>query len=1845
MKKIILYVTFCISLLIFGGTVYAADTNISISRTETAIIDFSDYEGVSCSTSGLKYLKFVSVNEAKGEVSYAGNDFPSESDYKETLTCTYTKDKNNPRIVSGTLTYTFSFEEIARNRATFTLIKNKLTSYDLYGYYGDTDIRFFTDIATIVSFEANKDKPREGNSYFSFDCPTDSTSKCTISIKSNFPESATSGLTANYTVKYIDKNGWSAMADIDVVGYPSQNIIANYSGIGTCSFDSSWTNAGAYEKQHTLVVGESLKFPSCNNSNTTNPLLKFEGWIDVSQHENLGVDAQRNDLCAAYVNIEPNTSVLMNDKQNYFLACYVTTSGLILDLNDGEFNLGSNATMLDGKAYIKTTSNYSLPNVKKIPEIYNVFGDATFVGWMDESGNILPPGTSVSPDGQTYFAQFSTSSVSQENTFSKVVYIGETETIVGRYGTTMKTCSSADPTFVVTNMSGNECMIYGDVLTGDEYVNVFVSYKDGTSEVYKVRVEEYDGQVGGANGSVDLDGNEDFGVSAEVGDEVVYDGVTTCDTYKVYQQSSSILRGIAYNGGTRLGIIQYRAESTCDTSNLHLALCMDPGRGGPNSGKYTYYLDNSFNPNNDFGKLIRHIVKRMVEKGVTKDDTSAANTHTIAAANIALRVVQYYSIDELASDASPMYATHVAAYKALGDSLKEKCGVSLESCSAAKIESALNKWSWQSGYEDVKSGVVDFLASYETVAESEDISGIKGETVITNMLPEGDGAAIYIEGTVKFDDANQMANYTMSASCPGFTCEITSNSKNTRTREWKYYMTWHITPGNAQLISTLKAGEKPGVVLTDAGSGNRAANVFVLKPASSNLQRMVIFNTESSKIRIEVPTNACSLFRSEFAASENHPNIPAVLRPQSDVFNATLFKELGCCSYIPDSSETHKTYCAQYCYNSNFSLYCDPNSSGNTNGTMIDTYSLKEGYVGGAADSNKKFTCIVDVTNNASTGITNTNKKVDFAGNKYLVKKNQYCAVSCREEWDVSLPSFNSFIKDNSTIAGMYFVMDKYIFIGTKRQCYTTYMDYSKYVDQQQTLADQIMDDYSTHSEFTKVYSTISSNTSTENVTYYTYYYNSSENYYCHGSGIVSYDGCARREYYTYNCNCRTSADGTRTCSTCTGSYCAESKPCKHTCHVWHSTSHTCTLYTVSNPSQYFRHYDQTNVTNNGSGDQKVTSVTAGVDKNGSRYTNANGLGSGTWKVEDYGSTLKSYYETGSKPAASDHSASDNNGVCCGSSTYNCGGTVANHNYIINNATYTSSHYGVSGNIKNVIDSEANQVASKTKTLENNAKDMASCQNYYLTNNTSDPAFSYNLSSSEKSDNYNGVTGGKLFKNSTILKSSAGGYTIETKFEPKASYKYEEIYFMNELSKDGGSNVVQVFTEENNKTGVTNGSCVEINRKDQNGKNLKLCISGKETKAYNPTNDNAWKNEVQGLSYSGPGETSLSSAATTFKVPVCKTAAAGNYEYSTSASYCETADSPIYKIHYLTKSLANSSYFRNKGQWYIDSVTDSKSHGDTKTVAVMNNSSSMSLTTTNIYGAKYNTFPVALDTPRNIYQYTYAFKDIGMFPDGSPGRIMGDGVRSMVVDNTRSCFYEVIEELCTCCGDPILFYSYETSRIDETNSYLDNNGYPFDPSKTDYDSKNSILNILNSSVSLYDPSGGDGNVADNWSTTDKFVYEGDIYTTDKGGELYEAIMEKGELIYDTANYKPEYSYTINPSLMSTIRSYNGSHRYGYSQSTIRIVGSKICFDGSISCSNNDENSGYFHFASKFLEESYMQDAITPAYRSHVISTKNASSSYCYVSDAANVYQGSYSNCRWIDYVENVGGKNIKLALK
>ena len=85
------------------------------------------------------------------------------------------------------------------------------------------------------------------------------------------------------------------------------------------------------------------------------------------------------------------------------------------------------------------------------------------------------------------------------------------------------------------------------------------------------------------------------------------------------------------------------------------------------------------------------------------------------------------------------------------------------------------------------------------------------------------------------------------------------------------------------------------------------------------------------------------------------------------------------------------------------------------------------------------YSCIVDVTS-ATDAIHKTNNLADASGNYYALMSyhdNQYCTVSCKEDWDISTASFKNFTGSNSVIAGQYFSIDTDMFIGGSRTCVT----------------------------------------------------------------------------------------------------------------------------------------------------------------------------------------------------------------------------------------------------------------------------------------------------------------------------------------------------------------------------------------------------------------------------------------------------------------------------------------------------------------------------------------------------------------------------------------------------------------------------------------------------------------------------------------------------------------------------------------------------------------------------------------------------------------------------------------
>ncbi len=399
-----------------------------------------------------------------------------------------------------------------------------------------------------------------------------------------------------------------------------------------------------------------------------------------------------------------------------------------------------------------------------------------------------------------------------------------------------------------------------------------------------------------------------------------------------------------------------------------------------------------------------------------------------------------------------------------------------------------------------------------------------------------------------------------------------------------------------------------------------------------------------------------------------------------------------------------------------------------------------------------------------------------------------------------------------------------------------------------------------------------------------------------------------------------------------------------------------------------------------------------------------------------------------------------------------------------------------------------------------------------------------------------------------------------------------------------------------------------------------------------------------------------------------------------SAGECYVSRVNYIQANYIKASIDNSSYYKNKGYWYTND-SDVKEHGDNKVDALRNaaerkNGVIYAITTEetdkwSVLGS-YNVFPIKMTTPRDIYQYTYTFADIGSYSAGNLGRIMGSD-QSLISTNNRTCFYEVYEEICLCCGNPINAH-YSNAGIVDTDEWVESNT-PYTPSDKDFDSDylKSTLAFTTSTVSLSDmKSDSDRKLGNNWGTDSKFFYSGEEFTTNKGAELLREITSvdegQGDNIYSET---PEYSYTLTPSGLASIRDYNDKVGYELNHNNLKNVAkySMVPYDLSnyTECntisgcgweipSTTDETDyrnnhliTIQHYSSKFLSDTIagyggvtVNDSL---YGANSVTMRED----CYVTEGFTASQMDelQKNCRWVDYIQHDEDSNryFRLAFK
>ncbi len=604
--------------------------------------------------------------------------------------------------------------------------------------------------------------------------------------------------------------------------------------------------------------------------------------------------------------------------------------------------------------------------------------------------------------------------------------------------------------------------------------------------------------------------------------------------------------------------------------------------------------------------------------------------------------------------------------------------------------------------------------------------------------------------------------------------------------------------------------------------------------------------------------------------------------------------------------------------------------------------------------------------------------------------------------------------------------------------------------------------------------------------------------------------------------------------------------------------------------------------------------------------------------------------------------------------------------------------------IKEDVDNYRGQVEGYLERIKSNALDFAMCQNFeMITTIPSNGGASGFEVFADKSAIEMAYGEGIVYTNNNgsniVSFENVEAHAINTVFGPFAKYTYEEAEYMKMIEPD---NYMVPYDVANNKafdpnfkTGDAdiystkeNECATSVVGKDEQGNDIKVCRHYYTTQGFKSNGDSDTENGIYGNEPTeADNKKSLVEEKDSFGtniISLCNTKDGYEYENGNVDIFgdCHTATFYYYKINYIKQVLTNSSFWKNKKQFYINLVTDEKAFAETADT-LTNNGKDWSL-----FGG-YNVFPISMDRRRNLYQYTYTFYNIGMYSDGRLGRIMGGEVDAygrevqnghsghVLENNAHACFYEVYESICRCCGEKIVSTAVLLSGV-TTTDYIASNGNFY--SESDYNKipDDSALGLYTSTVSLSNLASSTQRVLGaNWQANAPFYLSGTVYEgdngTDQGAELINQIEGIADNIY---NQTPDYSFTLTPSSLSEIRSYNKSNSYGMPKKLKNYGSYAYTNDGTgwvVNGNQIDYRIRFAHYGSDYLEYLNNEGFTTQKYRGKTLLDITGSNSICLVEEnnVGAIYNSEqYKRCRWIDYLTTVRDEDgntaqVRLAFK
>ncbi len=1830
-------------------------------------ISSEDYKGFQCNTSKLGSNFEVEPKVAEGQnVSYVIKFKGSSSDGTTSVTCSYTG-----RKVAGP-------DANKEGKKTYNIKYYANESYDREYPLGrginSVDVGADLGMSELVSFKVLE----KGSEWINVEsCSVDANkTKCIVKISE-----------AVQNIDPKDPNNYLSIADIEYK-VPGSSVTrsakvtfninvfvgawawyipptdATEDGAIVCNMGGTWDNSKPVKKQNgdelypyvTDDLTETL--PDCHVVGTPDIPLVFKGWMpgvegDTGISQNSG--GYKDSYIYAYGKCTGAVSVGTTVKaQTSYSPCFEMNNFTVRlslsaegEINDSNWVVSTNNYLVYNHTETEADKTVTLPDVKFTGQNAE---NKTLQCWVKQGAHdntCYKPGDEVKVDGSIYVAVTDTKHI--EQSYFKAVRINKTVTFATEG---MKSCSiaSGEPSGYISVLDMNgDCLVGGLKLTGvdgaPEFIAVNVEMEDGSTKVYKFTVENDTGLTAAGNG--------EFIVNPIVnsGEENAYtDSSGFRSSYCNYFQISP---GEAKDIGGGLRSNYYSVEDECGDPNNYVALCLDPGREGPDGGSARYERVNDIDPESRFGKFITFLASRGIDGFDDKDSVKRIGAH------VAVRIVAIQTGFSASNNLS-----YPGLYQPYQDTVDAIASEPKPISSARYSEIIQAKMGIDSVYAD-EAG--ELLALFEQAT-----TGKGFERTIDSAVSEALGSSGYkitYKGTITA--ATDATNVTLTApSSVGNLDFAVVGWNELKTAEdgrivYSYEVT--ITANDAMsVVPPLKEEDKIAYSFKiDYDGVNAASNIFIAQPVDNpaSLQRMLVFDpdTELLYIYFNVAPNNCELPGLKWETCESESNCPDL--------NVDLFKASGCCRYVTSNDYVANVVCAGNCTTSTMANVCDYS----TTSKQAELYNINEGSKFNSADPSNPDPAIGTCVANVSSNILNeTDKtifdKYDDNGNSINVKSynsNTFCRVTCKEDWQISMDAFGNYIGEHAKAAGSYFQIENDIFIGGSRTCYTNFIDYDKYMKMLLAESDPINSLYNEYSKESHSYSDILDHQTTT--------HNNIKNI---GSDVV-YD---RKRVCEWEEKPEDAPDDWEPDLICEDSAVADEST-----RLYEFELHVIGEFSGGDA---------------GTGSYRSYADNPSVQSCGNSNNTLGGQSTSTYSTKQ---TTNPAAQILCEPDVCTLPSCD--GPCevtCRDNPVTCSGGMEIDNTDASGKGDAFDY--IDPIIRDLIEADLNglrsAMAGHLNQIMKYIDEMYDCQHFQLYNTT---------------DGNTDYADSTAF-NGQYFDTERDYIQVSTAFDPDVTYEYAEDSYMSILLANK-ENYLIPYLEKNdsvygaedkykNSTGTSVTTSIagiseevtldrnyqELSFYDRGCGGTPWSESSTEAKEYHESGGNTLKTEgdtdigvregssgagaytikpLVACAVTGEGGGSVTVSGTSFKgVPYSSTLVMSNPTPEWKGGSCFTIDAIYLKANYIKASISNSSFYRNQGYWY-ENVQDVKAHGDSLESALKNENKSHNagyVINDELNSERWspigimNVFPISMTTPKNLYTYTYTFNDIGSLTGGDLGRIMGDE-NAIIANNNRTCFYEVFEELCLCCGDAINTYVYndndENKLIDAVMSQSGYRGSDADAINT---SAGGTLAFASSSVNLSDidlESSGRP-VATNWSDAAPFIYGGEYdLTTGKGAALKGVIEDKGESIYasQSAAGGAEYAYYLTPSTLTKIREYNQNHGYEINYNNLIVYGrypiavKPGCTDAKqASCwefSDNlelNEIINFQHYGSKFLEEEvndYASDS--------TLSKRTGNDNVCLIMEGSDVSASNIDlmmknqNCRWIDYIENIEGNTKGLT--